>query len=99
DLDTFRNLIEEAKERNQLAFGGRLQKTLKTIEERQLLGYLANKNILPKYGFPVDTVELRTSHCEGDVGARLELSRDLSQAIYDYAPGNQVVAGGKLWTS
>ena len=99
DLDTYRALIEEAKAANNLAFGGRLQKTLKTIESRQLLGYLANKNILPKYGFPVDTVELRTVHCESEVGASLELSRDLSQAIYDYAPGNQVVAGGKLWTS
>ncbi|EKT76858.1 dead/deah box helicase [Rhodococcus opacus M213] len=99
DLDTYRELIEQAKESNNLGLGARLQRTLKTIESRQLLGYLANKNILPKYGFPVDTVELRTTHCEGDVGASLELSRDLSQAIYDYAPGNQVVAGGKLWTS
>lgn len=99
DLETFRTLIQEAKESDKLALGGRLQKTLRTIEHRQLLGYLANKNVLPKYGFPVDTVELRTLHCEGDVGARLELSRDLSQAIYDYAPGSQVVAGGKLWTS
>ncbi|MGW5075795.1 DEAD/DEAH box helicase [Rhodococcus sp. NPDC004095] len=99
DLDTYRALIEEAKAADKLAFGGRLQKTLRTIETRQLFGYLANKNILPKYGFPVDTVELRTVHCEGDVGGSLELSRDLSQAIYDYAPGNQIVAGGKLWTS
>ncbi|MGW6694935.1 DEAD/DEAH box helicase [Rhodococcus sp. NPDC054953] len=99
DLDTYRELIEEAKAEDKLAWGGRLQKTLKTIEARQLFGYLANKNILPKYGFPVDTVELRTLHCEGDVGRQLELSRDLGQAIYDYAPGNQVVAGGKLWTS
>lgn len=99
DLEMFRKLIEEAKADDKLNLGYHLQKTLKTIEARQLLGYLANKNILPKYGFPVDTVELRTSHCENEVGSRLELSRDLSQAIYDYAPGNQVVAGGKLWTS
>lgn len=99
DIQTYQNLIAEAKASDKLSFGARLQKTLKTIEERQLLGYLANKNILPKYGFPVDTVELRTVHCQDPVGAQLELSRDLSQAIYDYAPGNQVVAGGKLWTS
>lgn len=99
DVDTYEELIEQAKASNNLRLGARLQRTLKTIESRQLLGYLANKNVLPKYGFPVDTVELRTTHCEGDVGASLELSRDLSQAIYDYAPGNQVVAGGKLWTS
>ncbi|WP_037182166.1 DEAD/DEAH box helicase [Rhodococcoides fascians] len=99
DIDTYRELIDQAVGSKNLGLGARLQRTLKTIESRQLLGYLANKNILPKYGFPVDTVELRTTHCEGDVGASLELSRDLSQAIYDYAPGNQVVAGGKLWTS
>ena len=29
----------------------------------------------------------------------LDLSRDLSQAIYEYAPDATIVAGGKLWTS
>ena len=32
-------------------------------------------------------------------GRKLELSRDLSAAIYEYAPGAEVVAGGRLWTS
>ncbi|SMG44618.1 Helicase conserved C-terminal domain-containing protein [Rhodococcus rhodochrous J3] len=99
DFQTFRELIEEAKNAEQFRIADHLQKTLRTIEERQLLGFLANKNILPKYGFPVDTVELRTQHCQEPVGRNLELSRDLSQAIYDYAPGNQIVAGGKVWTS
>ncbi|MDO1478371.1 DEAD/DEAH box helicase [Rhodococcus ruber] len=99
DFRTFRELIEEAKNAEQFRIAEHLQKTLRTIDQRQLLGFLANKNILPKYGFPVDTVELRTQHCQEPVGAHLELSRDLSQAIYDYAPGNQIVAGGKVWTS
>jgi len=99
DFQTFRELIEEAKNAEQFGIAVHLQKTLRTIDERQLLGFLANKNILPKYGFPVDTVELRTQHCQEPVGRNLELSRDLSQAIYDYAPGNQIVAGGKVWTS
>ncbi|MFC4127141.1 DEAD/DEAH box helicase [Nocardia rhizosphaerae] len=99
DIATFQGLVDQAVSEGRLDLGARLQKTLRTITDRQLLGYLANKNVLPKYGFPVDTVELRTAHCEGKVGAKLELSRDLGQAIYDYAPGNQVVAGGKLWTS
>ncbi|MGW5317721.1 DEAD/DEAH box helicase [Nocardia thailandica] len=99
DIATFEGLIDQAIADRKLSLGDKLQKTLRTIRDRQLLGYLANKNVLPKYGFPVDTVELRTSHCEGTIGARLELARDLGQAIYDYAPGNQVVAGGQLWTS
>ncbi|MCX4092078.1 DEAD/DEAH box helicase [Nocardia sp. alder85J] len=99
DIALFRALIDDAAAAQSFTLAGRLQKTLETITGRQLLGFLANKNILPKYGFPVDTVELRTAHCEDVVGAKLELSRDLSQAIFDYAPGNQVVAGGRLWTS
>ena len=99
DVDTFTEMIEQAKRDNKLREGDRLQRTLRTIEGRQLLGYLANKNILPKYGFPVDTVELRTFHSAEPIGSKLELSRDLGLAIYEYAPGNQVVAGGKIWTS
>ncbi|NEW29395.1 DEAD/DEAH box helicase [Nocardia cyriacigeorgica] len=99
DIATFQQLLDDAAAAQQYSVCARLKHTINTIRGRELLGYLANKNILPKYGFPVDTVELRTAHCEGDVGARLELSRDLGQAIYDYAPGNQVVAGGKVWTS
>lgn len=77
----------------------RLEDTKNTITGRDLLGFLANRNILPKYGFPVDTVELSTLNAADPVGRRLELDRDLSLAIYDYAPGNEVVAGGKIWTS
>lgn len=99
DIKIFTEAIEEAATAKNFRQGERLQKTLNTIEKRQLLGFLANQNILPKYGFPVDTVELRTVHCADRAGAELELDRDLSLAIYEYAPGNEVVAGGKVWTS
>lgn len=42
---------------------------------------------------------LRTFHCADPTGGKLELDRDLAMAVYDYAPGNEVVAGGKVWTS
>lgn len=99
DFETFRELIREASAAENFRLAEQLKMTLRTVDERQLLGFLANKNVLPKYGFPVDTVELRTLHCQEPVGRQLELSRDLSQAIYDYSPGNQIVAGGKVWTS
>ncbi|NLU64271.1 DEAD/DEAH box helicase [Rhodococcus sp. HNM0563] len=99
DVQTFESLIDDAVKSRKFGDANRLEKTVNTIRGRQLLGYLANKNILPKYGFPVDTVELQTVHCQEPIGTRLELSRDLRQAIYDYAPGNQVVAGGKVWRS
>ncbi|GGT18850.1 hypothetical protein GCM10010271_22550 [Streptomyces kurssanovii] len=77
----------------------RYEKTISTLARRNLLGYLANRNVLPKYGFPVDTVELRTSYSDSPVGGKLDLARDLSTAIYEYAPGAEVVAGGLVWRS
>ena len=99
DVETFRTQIAEAAQREDYRLSARLKDTLHTIEGRELLGYLANRNVLPKYGFPVDTVELRTLHCNEPTGRKLELARDLALAVYDYAPGNEVVAGGKVWTS
>jgi len=69
----------------------------KAIEGRSVIGELARRNILPKYGFPVDTVPLTppgisTLH-------NIDLSRDLTIAINEYAPGNKLVAHGQVITS
>jgi hypothetical protein len=71
---------------------------LNTIRQRQLLGYLAARGVIPKYGFPTDVVELQLLH-HGDEARRLQLQRDLRIAIAEYAPGAQVVADGRVWTS
>ncbi|MCV7176152.1 DEAD/DEAH box helicase [Mycolicibacterium sphagni] len=99
DIDIYNEQIDAAARERKFGLGKKLSETLRTIESRELLGFLANKNVLPKYGFPVDTVELRTLHTADPIGRQLELGRDLALAIYEYAPGNQVVAGGKVWTS
>jgi len=75
-----------------------LDRLIKTIREKDLIGYLSSKNVLPKYGFPVDVVELELAH-HGEEAKRLQLERDLKIAISEYAPGGQVIAGGKLWKS
>ena len=77
----------------------RYEKTINTLTKRNLLNFLANRNVLPKYGFPTDTVELRTQYADSRIGSRLDLSRDLSSAIYEFAPGAELVAGGLQWTS
>lgn len=92
-------LQENAAAQKQFKFADLLERTIRTVEGRQALSVLAQRNVLPKYGFPVDTVGLRTNHSPDAAGQKLELDRDLALAILDYAPGNQVVAAGKLWTS
>ena len=67
---------------------------------RSLIDFWVRNNVLPKYGFPVDTVELVTTSKTGqDDDKKLNLSRDLQYAIAEYAPGCEVVADGKLFES
>ena len=99
DVADIEERLEESIKARKFKVSRQLEETKRTILSRALLGHLGSRNILPKYGFPVDTVEFNTLNSADPVGRKLALDRDLSQAIYDYAPGNQVVAGGKLWTS
>jgi len=71
----------------------------RVYENEEILSFLSRKNVLPKYGFPVDTVELSITDRSANNNLGLELQRDLQMAISEYAPGSQVVANGKLITS
>ena len=100
EIDTMAELEQTASSSGKHDLASRYQRVGNTLRKRDLLGFLANRNVLPKYGFPVDSVELRTNFGVGKSnGALLELSRDLSQAIYEYAPDAEIVAGGNLWVS
>lgn len=76
----------------------RLTRTIRTIEEQKIIEFFSKNNLIPKYGFPVDTVELASEGTGGHL-SELSLNRDLSSAISEYAPGSQIVADGKLITS
>lgn len=71
------------------------------VGRRSLIDFLVRNNILPKYGFPVDTVELHPygNAAIGDEKDQLQLSRDLQMAIAEYAPGSEIIADGKLYKS
>lgn len=73
-------------------------RVINTIKKGYLINFLSRKNVIPKYGFPVDVVSLQILH-HSDEAKGLELDRDLRIALSEYAPSSQVVAGGKLWTS
>lgn len=67
--------------------------------KKSLIGFLVRNNVLPKYGFPVDTVELIPDINAVGRGKALQLARDLQMAIAEYAPGAEVVADGKMYVS
>lgn len=68
------------------------------LHRKSLIDFLVRNNVLPKYGFPVDTVQLNLNINDNNV-KDLDISRDLQMAISEYAPGAQVVADGRLYTS
>ena len=99
DAESLSELEQAAAAEGNYRSAGHLKLVRATMLKRYLLNFLASRNILPKYGFPVDVVELSLAKSGDPVAGKLELSRDLTMAIRDYAPGAQVVAGKALWSS
>ncbi len=71
---------------------------METIRKRQLIDFLASHTVIPKYGFPVDVVEL-TPYSHIPAAKKIQLERDLRIAISEFAPSSQVVAKGYIWES
>ena len=79
--------------------GDRIIKRMDTIAYESALTFLSRQAVIPKYGFPVDVVELDTPPSSQSEASMVSLQRDLSQAIAEYAPGGKVVANKKEWES
>jgi len=98
DLNSIQQAIDAALEKEHYGRANMLVRIRNTITERPLINYFSQKNLLPKYGFPVDVVNLDIN-LHTDEAKNIDLSRDLQIAISEYAPESQVVANSKLWTS
>lgn len=75
-----------------------IRRAQKRILDQKVISVLASFGALPKYGFPTDLVELALPR-EVPESAWLEMQRGLRTAIYEYAPGSEVVALKKIWRS
>ncbi len=95
------NILQESIERA-MTTGDKtdnLRERVKVYRKEEILSFLSRKNVLPKYGFPVDTVEMTIIDRSNKTKLGLQLQRDLSMAISEYAPDSQIVANGNLITS
>ncbi len=90
---------EENRRQDNDKMASRIGNRMKTIAKESSLVFLSRKAIIPKYGFPVDVVELDTRPMTTEEAHKISLQRDLSQAIAEYAPGAKVVANKKEWES
>jgi len=71
----------------------------KNPPRKSLIDFLVRNNVLPKYGFPVDTVELLPRYEDANEINRPQMQRDLQLAVAEYAPGSEIVADGIQYTS
>jgi len=73
------------------------ERRLKTISGEDVISFLSRKAVIPKYGFPVDVVDLDLQR--SSQASTVALQRDLAIAVAEFAPGAEVVANKRLWTS
>jgi len=76
----------------------RAEQQIERIKSMYMLDYLPARGVLPKYGFPVDVVQLKL-HSMEDWARDIRLERDLSLAISEFAPGSQLIANNQVITS
>lgn len=76
------------------------KKRAETIATQDVLSFLSQRAVIPKYGFPVDVVALDTLGVPAQgKGPGVLLQRDLTVAISEFAPGAEVIANKSLWRS
>lgn len=99
ELQEFERLKQKAAQEEKYEEAQQCKEIQEQIRERDLLGYLGSHNVLPKYGFPTDVVQLQTDHLNIPGAKDIDLDRDLRIAISEFAPGGQVVAAKRIWYS
>ena len=102
DYRAVKALEHQAVERGDYTTARWAQARAKTIADEDVPSFLSRKVVIPKYGFPVDVVELDTHRLRGASGreqTEVALQRDLQIAVSEFAPSAEVIANKKLWRS
>lgn len=76
-----------------------IEKAIKDVLDSNVIDVLAKRGFLPRYAFPLDLVTLETGWSRWSRDVDVELSRDRGLAIAEFAPGAQVIAHKKVFTS
>ena len=103
---TLQTRLQQATDDKKYGVADAMQRRQKNLLAQFLVDMLSRQAVIPTYSFPVHTCRLEISTSRGgqanpygasDTG--LQLDRTALLAISEYAPGAEVVAGGRIWTS
>lgn len=67
-------------------------------KEKDIIGKLADGNLIPKYGFPTDLVEMRITDTNIKTD-NYDLTRDMQIALSEYAPDSEIMVDKKTIVS
>ena len=99
----YQEAIESAKHSEEFKEGQYCQAALDNLKATPVINALSRYSVIPKYGFPVDVVELKIYEhgrpVYRDDANRGGLNRDLKIAISEYAPDSEVIMDGTKYTS
>jgi hypothetical protein len=98
DWETAKELEKQFKDEGNYRDADWAKRRASQIEKQDVIGFLSRNVVIPKYGFPVDVVDLEILS-DGAGSRDVSLNRDLSVAIAEYAPSAEVIANKKVWTS
>ena len=65
----------------------------------QTVDVLARFRVLSRYGFPCEVITLRLAGKDESRLGKVDLSRDIKQGLYEYAPGQVVLANKRKYES
>ena len=97
DILGLQQIVDGSK--NQIKMIINASKLINLLEDEPSINFLSAHGVLPKYGFPVDTVSLDILGGNYEESNKIDLSRDLRMAISEFAPPAEIVANGKVWKS
>ena len=90
--------MEEAKTKNEFKKADYFKNQIDKIYAEPIIDNLSKYGVIPKYGFPVDVVELQIFN-NGLKNKNYDLNRDLSIAISEYAPDSEIIVDKEKYTS
>jgi len=103
DLQEIEELIKKAKD--EIGIKKNLGQTIDYLDGQkrrllsdQILQVLSKNVVIPKYGFPVDVVQLDI-FTANTLNKNYDVSRDLSIALSEYAPESEVIIDKKKYAS
>lgn len=97
-IEDFTNGMEEAKNEEKFEQANYYKGQIEKIKSEKIIDDLSKYGVIPKYGFPVDVVNLQIYE-NGRLNNNYDLSRDLSVAISEYAPESEIIVNKVKYTS